>query len=568
MFINNNEKTPNEVSLDWSDIQRIWLTPNKENKTIDLDLLIEENTSPDHSTPKHLEQVKCNLKDILADISAEYIPEENLSNVAICNSEQSLGVFENSYQNELDPFIWFTNAGTNEGLLSTPPNPPAKTAAALSAPAVTDAVVPAKTDFPVILTAVADISAVTNYPDKVLDTAAPVTAPTAVPVVPAVSEVLIAPVTSAVPATSSGETFATPVVPNAMETAFVPISAVASVTDAVPIAVSTAAMDIPAVVATPTATGIPAVYTAPAAPTATDITVTATASTAFTTAPAASVSDPPAVLNAVLPVSTTIPPGFTATTAPGFATTMNSIAPAVHDSVLVPGTDVSTAPTPPTVVNSFVTHGFSDSVIAASNDLYCWYKNQNFATTATDKIKPSISTLWQPFLPISDTSTNLAANMPQQETKALWQPFLPHPLLTSLHLPHDQAASLLIPPMSEVPLPPNEWLSKNENKKSPENIPLNEILKNIPQDRVNFSHQPSKQTNKYENNKSKIQTERKGTPQNKTSEKSRNDTENIQQNVSEMLKKTNLENRKMRPSYSNRKNKSIALGKKKAEGKT
>ena len=37
---------------------------------------------------------------------------------------------------------------------------------------------------------------------------------------------------------------------------------------------------------------------------------------------------------------------------------------------------------------------------------------------------------------------------------------------------------------------------KMKRKKSPENIPLNEILKNIPQDRVNYSHQPSKQTNK------------------------------------------------------------------------
>ena len=83
--------------------------------------------------------------------------------------------------------------------------------------------------------------------------------------------------------------------------------------------------------------------------------------------------------------------------------------------------------------------------------------------------------------------------MPQPEIKALWQPFLPN-----------LAASLLIPPQSEVPLPPNEWLTKNEKEKSPENIPFNEVLKNIPQDRVNFFRQPSKQTNKQENKKKQL----------------------------------------------------------------
>ena len=99
----------------------------------------------------------------------------------------------------------------------------------------------------------------------------------------------------------------------------------------------------------------------------------------------------------------------------------------------------------------------------------------------------------------------------------------------------------------------NKWLAKNEKKNTPENIPLKEILKNIPGDRVNFSHQSTKQTNNQENKKIKPQTERKETkPQNKTTEKLSNDTERNKKDVPNMSKKSNLENRKVRPSYLDR----------------
>ena len=89
--------TVNEASLDWSDIQRIWLTPTKDCQVIidldcqdskDNDLDPSRTLLPVSSTPHHLEKVRCDLRDILADLTAEDLPPESDANFAPSNLTQ------------------------------------------------------------------------------------------------------------------------------------------------------------------------------------------------------------------------------------------------------------------------------------------------------------------------------------------------------------------------------------------------------------------------------------------------------------------------------------------------
>merc|ERR1711954_58977 len=85
--------------------------------------------------------------------------------------------------------------------------------------------------------------------------------------------------------------------------------------------------------------------------------------------------------------------------------------------------------------------------------------------------------------------------------KALWQPFLPEPLTAIASTPINHTVESIIPPQSEIPLPPKDWLTNYQSKKSPVDIPLEYIVRNIPQDRINFSPNYGRKTNFHDDEK-------------------------------------------------------------------
>ena len=492
----------NDTSLDWSDIQKIWLTPGNCPNEADLDPVPIGCKVPTHSTPNSLEQVKVDLRDILEDAATLATTDQsNLQTNVAGNSNHDISFIDNSSEYEIDPFIWFANAGTDEGFLAIPPS---KTSP-------------------------------TQHPSTVL----------AVPATTAPAD-HVTPAAIAVPATPTPADHVTPAVITVSDTDKTILSDVYTDPNTVFAAVpsdltfsDTTFAAVPAVSAIPTfhetvLTALPTKPTRPATP-------AVTANSTVSAAPI--ISDTDAIVAAVSAVS------------------------AVHsvtDTVFV-AAPTATAPTAlATIFPHFSTQPFSTTTTAV---------------TFPAKVQPGTSTLWQPFLPLPASSNTSAVTIPaavKSVTPTLWQPFLPLPAISDTIQPLstsslpllDQPVSPIIPHQSNLPLPPNQWVDKNEKKISPKDIPFGVLLESIPHDRVNFSPDNSNQINNRGKKKQRNKIDKREHDQVNTEvqikerKKTTKGVEKNHQHALVMPKKANIENIKGKQPCSNKIRKPSVISKK------
>ena len=119
MHCSKGEKPNNKSSFDWTEIQKIWLTPENGHQGSDLELAPILTNLPDHSTPNNIDQVKVDLGNIFADITAEENTDENISFTGTNGHYQNVNNVDLS-QCEVNPFVWFVNEEATEGPNATP----------------------------------------------------------------------------------------------------------------------------------------------------------------------------------------------------------------------------------------------------------------------------------------------------------------------------------------------------------------------------------------------------------------------------------------------------------------